>query len=154
MLLALSQAACEEDIPPSTFESALGLEVPCYPIERFLIAAKEHIANELTGFSEANDSRASQFKYADIHQLLETAHNDLGRCLEYYSRQSSAVVHDETYFQFADNLNRMWFVLTVYEGFLKPWEDSDIDLLTRGLNGELIEPDLTWDCPEECETET
>jgi hypothetical protein len=143
-------AGCDSE--PNEFKSRLGLTTPCAPATDYFQAIEEYFSKKLFSYHSSTDQRPGKEKYKEITELVLVAKTDSAYCLTQNYNEPELVSDQWKTLQF--RLSQISGVTIVYELWGKSWQDSDIDLFQRGLEGVEIGPDFsqhpTLGCEKEC----
>jgi hypothetical protein len=147
----LFTSACKYE--PTEFESQLGITTPCVPAADYFHAIEGYLSEKISSYHSSSDHRQGKVKFMELVELIQVAREESAYC----------IAHDNKGFELASDqwrelqlkLSQILGVAMVYEHWEKPWEDSDIDLFQKGLEGIEIKPDYSQmpmdDCEKECD---
>ena len=141
------------DYEPNELKSRLELTTPCIPAANYFQAVEEYFSKKLNSYHSSVDQRSGEDKYKEITEQVRVARADLAHCLA--QDKNVPELMSEKWKSLQLRLSRISGVTMVYEHWQKSWQDSDIDLFQRGLEGIEIKPDYSKmpmdDCEKECD---
>ena len=140
-------SGCEYE--PIEIKGPLELTTPCVPETEYFQAIEEYFSKKLSSYHSSIDQRPGIEKYKEITELALVTRTNSVSCVSHNDNVPELVFNQLKALQ--DRMVRISSVTMVYEHWQKPWQDSDIDLFQRGLEGAEIKPDYSQMPKESCE---
>ncbi len=140
-------SGCEYE--PIEIKDPLEFNTACLPGTDYFQDIEKYFSKKLSSYHSSTDQRPGIEKYKEITELALIARTNSVTCVSHNDNVPELVFDQSKALQ--ERMVRISSVTMVYEHWQKPWQDSDIDLFQRGLEGVEIKPDYSQMPKENCE---
>jgi hypothetical protein len=132
-LVVILFMGCEYEEPK--FEGRREIPIECTNSRDYYKSIKKHLATELEQYQSVFDKRNSAEKYKGILKLFESAQMEMTDCGRYNPSISEIDVENDEFFKATLALASVRSYAFNFEKAEKVWEDSDIEVFRRVLEG-------------------